>query len=259
MALAAHFTQVKCGTTTTLETIRFQRPDRIDFRLVRGPLPHLTESLLLTPTGPAASFAGRASLAPISGRSAHGGAEEWRAPGRARSTPPSTRSPPKPNAARGCPMRARRPLVELLHFDGCPNRQAARELVERITSELALEPVLRLIEVADEDAAQRQRSLGSTTVRVDGRDVDPQAQAGAARLRSVLPCLPEPSAASPACPMSAGCATRSDVRRRSEMPTPIDRDEVQRLQRQGAQLVEVLPEPSPSTRTSSCPARSTSR
>ncbi len=27
------------------------------------------------------------------------------------------------------------------------------------------------------------------------------------------------------------------------MPTPIDRDEVQRLQAQGAQLVEVLPEP----------------
>lgn len=51
MALAAHFTQVKCGTTTTLETIRFQRPDRIDFRLVRGPVPHLTESFLLTPDG----------------------------------------------------------------------------------------------------------------------------------------------------------------------------------------------------------------
>jgi hypothetical protein len=49
MVLAAHFTQVKCGITTTLETVRFQRPDRIDFRLVRGPLPHLVESFLLTP------------------------------------------------------------------------------------------------------------------------------------------------------------------------------------------------------------------
>ena len=48
MVLAAHFTQVKCGTTTTLETVRFQRPERIDFRLVRGPVPHLTESFLLT-------------------------------------------------------------------------------------------------------------------------------------------------------------------------------------------------------------------
>jgi hypothetical protein len=50
MVLAAHFTEVKCGTTTTLETVRFERPARVDFRLVRGPVPHLVESFLLTPT-----------------------------------------------------------------------------------------------------------------------------------------------------------------------------------------------------------------
>jgi Polyketide cyclase / dehydrase and lipid transport len=50
MVLAAHFTQVKCGTTTTLETVRFERPGRIDFRLVRGPVPHLVESFLLRPS-----------------------------------------------------------------------------------------------------------------------------------------------------------------------------------------------------------------
>jgi hypothetical protein len=47
MALAAHFTPVKCGVATTVETVRFTRPDRIDFRVVRGPVPHLTESFLL--------------------------------------------------------------------------------------------------------------------------------------------------------------------------------------------------------------------
>jgi Polyketide cyclase / dehydrase and lipid transport len=50
MVLAAHYTQVKCGTTTTLETVRFERPERIDFRLVRGPVPHLVESFHLTPS-----------------------------------------------------------------------------------------------------------------------------------------------------------------------------------------------------------------
>jgi hypothetical protein len=50
LVLAAHFTRVKCGVTTTLETVRFQRPDRIDFRLVRGPVPHLVESFLLSPS-----------------------------------------------------------------------------------------------------------------------------------------------------------------------------------------------------------------
>ena len=47
LVLAAHFTEVKCGTTTTVETVRFERPGRIDFRVVRGPIPHLVESFLL--------------------------------------------------------------------------------------------------------------------------------------------------------------------------------------------------------------------
>jgi hypothetical protein len=50
MVLAAHYTQVKCGVTTTVETVRFTRPDRIDFRVVRGPVPHLVEAFILEPT-----------------------------------------------------------------------------------------------------------------------------------------------------------------------------------------------------------------
>jgi hypothetical protein len=51
MVLAAHFTHVKCGVTATLETVRFQRPERIDFRLVRGPVPHVRESFVLEEVG----------------------------------------------------------------------------------------------------------------------------------------------------------------------------------------------------------------
>jgi hypothetical protein len=47
MVLAAHFTEVRCGTTTTVETVRFDRPQRVDFRLVRGPVPHVVESFVL--------------------------------------------------------------------------------------------------------------------------------------------------------------------------------------------------------------------
>ncbi len=47
MVLAAHFTPVKCGTTTTVETVRFERPRRVDFRVVRGPVPHVVESFVL--------------------------------------------------------------------------------------------------------------------------------------------------------------------------------------------------------------------
>jgi hypothetical protein len=68
-----------------------------------------------------------------------------------------------------------RPLVEILYFDGCPNHQDARALVERVSRELGLEPELRLVDVADEATARRLRFLGSPTIRVGGIDVDPHA------------------------------------------------------------------------------------
>ena len=50
MVLAAHLTEVKGRITTTVETVRFERPGRIDFRLVRGPVPHVMESFVLSET-----------------------------------------------------------------------------------------------------------------------------------------------------------------------------------------------------------------
>ncbi len=48
MVLAAHRTPAGNGlVATTVETVRFERPERIDFRLVRGPVPHVVESFLL--------------------------------------------------------------------------------------------------------------------------------------------------------------------------------------------------------------------
>jgi len=47
IVLAAHHTPVRNAITTTLETVRFERPARVEFRLVRGPVPHLAESFRL--------------------------------------------------------------------------------------------------------------------------------------------------------------------------------------------------------------------
>lgn len=66
--------------------------------------------------------------------------------------------------------------VELLYFDGCPNHEGTRELVRRITNELGIVPELRLVEVPDAEAAESLHFLGSPTVRVNGRDVEPGAQ-----------------------------------------------------------------------------------
>ena len=78
-----------------------------------------------------------------------------------------------------------RPRVEILYFDGCPNHEAARELVEHVAEELSIEPQIQLVRVDDPDAAAELRFLGSPTVRVDGRDVEPRAEE---RREFVLSC-----------------------------------------------------------------------
>jgi hypothetical protein len=68
------------------------------------------------------------------------------------------------------------PLVEVLYFDGCPNYNDAVALVERLATELGLEPEIRIVNVPDPEAAERLCFLGSPTVRVGGRDVEPGAE-----------------------------------------------------------------------------------
>lgn len=52
LVLAAHYTPIHGRLrATTVETVRFTRPDRVDFRLVRGPVPHVTETFHLTSRG----------------------------------------------------------------------------------------------------------------------------------------------------------------------------------------------------------------
>ena len=65
--------------------------------------------------------------------------------------------------------------VELLYFDGCPNHDAARDLVERVASQIGVEVNLRLVKVTSAEDAERLRFLGSPSVRVNGHDVEPGA------------------------------------------------------------------------------------
>jgi Polyketide cyclase / dehydrase and lipid transport len=45
MVLAAHFTPIARGlVATTVETVRFEPPHRVSFRLVRGPVPYIVET-----------------------------------------------------------------------------------------------------------------------------------------------------------------------------------------------------------------------
>jgi hypothetical protein len=67
------------------------------------------------------------------------------------------------------------PVVDLLYFDGCPNYMAAHEMVEAVAAEIDVPLDLRLIEVEAPEVVEELRFLGSPTIRVEGKDVEPGA------------------------------------------------------------------------------------
>ena len=67
-------------------------------------------------------------------------------------------------------------LVEVLAFSGCPNAEPAVELVERVSAELGIDARVERIDVRDAEEASHLRFLGSPSIRVNGRDVEPGAE-----------------------------------------------------------------------------------
>jgi hypothetical protein len=70
-------------------------------------------------------------------------------------------------------------VVEVLHVQHCPNFPAALALVQRVRAELGLDVEVRTTTITDQAAAERARFVGSSTVRVNGRDVDPEGELAA--------------------------------------------------------------------------------
>jgi len=66
-------------------------------------------------------------------------------------------------------------IVEILTFSGCPNAASATERVREALKAEALEADIREVEVDTPERARQMRFLGSPSVRVDGRDVEPGA------------------------------------------------------------------------------------
>ena len=67
-------------------------------------------------------------------------------------------------------------IIEVLYVLGCPNHQ---KTVKRLRSALraaAIDAAIQEIEVTDDAMARRLEFLGSPTIRVNGRDVEPNPQ-----------------------------------------------------------------------------------
>jgi hypothetical protein len=66
------------------------------------------------------------------------------------------------------------PRVELLFWDGCPSHPQALADLRAAMEDAGLDPDTVLVHEVDTDQrADRERFVGSPTIRIDGEDVDP--------------------------------------------------------------------------------------
>ncbi len=65
--------------------------------------------------------------------------------------------------------------IELLYFEDCPCWTDTRKLVEEVLAEKGIDAEIELVNVESNEQAQRVRFIGSPSLRVDGKDIEPGA------------------------------------------------------------------------------------
>lgn len=71
----------------------------------------------------------------------------------------------------GLLFRRRTVKIHLLYFRGCPQLEAAREVLDQALSQLEARPIVLEFDVMDPRTPPELRSWGSPTILVDGLDV----------------------------------------------------------------------------------------
>jgi len=66
-------------------------------------------------------------------------------------------------------------VVEMLHTKDCPNAAEFLARLRALVADAGVSEPVQVRRIDDAEQAQRERFLGSPTVRVNGRDVDPGA------------------------------------------------------------------------------------
>ncbi len=67
-------------------------------------------------------------------------------------------------------------MIQVLYFEGCPNLEPTLSLANEVLRQLELSADVREVEVRTPEDAERLRFLGSPSVRVDGKDIEPGAE-----------------------------------------------------------------------------------
>ncbi len=63
--------------------------------------------------------------------------------------------------------------VTFLYYEDCPSHDVALERLQQVMAEEGIDAEVEIIKVETEEQAQRLRFIGSPTIRIDGRDIDP--------------------------------------------------------------------------------------
>ena len=66
--------------------------------------------------------------------------------------------------------------VELLYFDGCPSYEALLPVLRELLAGEGVEDEIELRQVETAEDAERERFLGSPSIRVNGSDIEPHAE-----------------------------------------------------------------------------------
>ncbi len=68
--------------------------------------------------------------------------------------------------------------IEALYFEACPNHEALLPHLRELLKRAGVSSTVEFVNVSDAAAAERERFLGSPTLRIDRRDVGPAPRLG---------------------------------------------------------------------------------
>ena len=63
--------------------------------------------------------------------------------------------------------------VSFLYFEGCPSYELALERLRQVLAEEGIEAEVEVVKVETDTQAEQLRIMGSPTILVEGRDIDP--------------------------------------------------------------------------------------
>lgn len=63
--------------------------------------------------------------------------------------------------------------VKFLYYEECPSHEVALDRLRQVLAEEGIQAEIEIIKVETDEQAQRLRFIGSPTILVNGRDIDP--------------------------------------------------------------------------------------